>query len=220
MWFLFTQVSCNRNGWDLGSPTPYDHSDVSQLCGHFPALTIDRVPSREAFVFSIPSHRSSQADARGSSRLLSSLHSMTCIYERVSKEYFLSMLSENSHPYFHTDLNYIFIHQYPIGIFLNTLWNRLLCNGLLWCRESISTNFTWTSISWLLSRYGVVSCLSCLLPSKVDTLDSGHDIKLGPSAGAEHSHLRCVQLCSSVRAEGAQSWGLQGGSDHGAYPQY
>ena len=55
------------------------------------------------------------------------------------------------------------------------------------------------------SRYGVVSCLGCLLPSKVDTLDSGHDIKLGPSAGVEYSHLRCVQLCSSVRAEGAQS---------------
>ena len=110
------------------------------------------------FPFPAISPGPSQADARGSSLLLSSLHSMTCIYERVSKEYFLSMLSENSHPYFHTDLNYIFIRQYPIEIFLNTLWNRLLYNGLLWFLESISPELPSVD-SWGVSSEQVWCCL-------------------------------------------------------------
>ena len=46
------------------------------------------------------------------------------------------------------------------------------------------------------SKSLVWCCLSPLLPSKMDT---GHDIKLGAGAGAEYSHLGCVQLCSSAQ---------------------
>ena len=55
MMFLFTQVSYNKNSWDFRISNM--GGDYSQLCGHFPAVTMDRVPSRGAVVFSIPSHQ-------------------------------------------------------------------------------------------------------------------------------------------------------------------
>ena len=123
------------------------------------------------FPFPAISPGPSQADARGSSRLLSSLHSMTCIYERVSKEYFLSMLSENSHPYFHTDLSYIFIHQ-SIGIFLNTLRNRLLCNCYCVSNQFRPISPELPSVdSWGVSSEQV---WCCLLSGLLVTKQGGH----------------------------------------------
>ena len=174
--------------------------DYSQLCGHFPAVTMDRVPSRGAVVFSIPSHQP-WAQSGGCRRqlapsLLSAFNDLQ-LWKGVKRIF--SVNASETYP---------FIFPYRLKLFINILFEFFWILFFQTDCDVTDCKVIWIfslNFAQFLLNFHLLRCLVRGGRYGLVTKQSGHsghwthDIKLGPGAGAEYSHLGCVQLCSSAQ---------------------